>query len=226
MKKADAPRAVAIIMDGNRRYARKRGHSPLEGHAAGYEKLKEVLMWAQEAGVLYLTVFAFSTENWKRTPEEVGALMDIFRLMGHELEAKTERNLRIRFIGDRTRFPNDLIEMMEGIEAQTNSFGPYTLAVAVSYGGRNEIVHAAETLRGKGEVIDEAVFAGALMTAGIPDPDLIIRTGGDRRISNFLLWQGAYSELFFLDTEWPALTREEFDGVLREFGSRERRFGA
>lgn len=225
MNEANAPRAVAIIMDGNRRYARKRGCSPLEGHARGYEKLKEVLVWSQEAGVLYLTVFAFSTENWKRTPEEVSALMDIFRLMGQELEANAEQNLRVRFIGDRERFPSDLTTMMARIEAKTESYGPYTLAVAVSYGGRNEIVRAAEVLREKGEVIDEAAFAGALMTAGIPDPDLIIRTGGDKRISNFLLWQAAYSELFFLDTEWPALSHAEFDGVLQEFARRERRFG-
>lgn len=225
MTEVSAPRSVAIIMDGNRRYARKRRRFALEGHTAGYEKLKEVLIWAQEAGILYLTVFAFSTENWKRTPEEVGALMDIFRLLGHELEVKADRNLRIRFVGDRERFSPDLTEMMGRIETQTKSNGPYTLAIAASYGGRSEIVHAAEMLRGKGDVIDEAAFAGALMTAGIPDPDLIIRTGGDRRISNFLLWQAAYSELFFLDTEWPALTREEFDGVLQEFESRERRFG-
>lgn len=226
MSAANPPRAIGIIMDGNRRYARKQGRSPLEGHRAGYEKLKEVLSWAREADIRYLTVFAFSTENWKRVPEEVDALMDIFRLLGQELEAKADAKLRIRFIGERGMFPDDLRGMMTRIEEKTASYGPYTLVVAASYGGRSEIVRAAQKLQEEGREVDEARFANALMTAGIPDPDLIIRTGGDKRISNFLLWQAAYSELFFLETEWPAFTREEFDGVLEEYASRERRFGA
>ncbi len=221
-----APKAIAIIMDGNRRYARAGGLSSLEGHMAGYEKLKEVLAWTQEAGVRHLTVYAFSTENWKRTPEEVEGLMNLFRLLTRELESSADTRVRIRFLGDINAFPEDLKISMQHIERTTEAYGPCTLAIAASYGGRQEIVRAAEVLMREGGELTEARFASALDTSGMPDPDIIIRTGGEQRLSNFLLWQSAYSELFFLETHWPALSRADFDGVLAEYAARERRFGA
>lgn len=220
------PKAIAIIMDGNRRYARAGGLSSLEGHTAGYEKLKEVLTWTQEAGIAYLTVYAFSTENWKRAPDEVEGLMNLFRLLTRELESSADARVRIRFLGDIDAFPEDLKISMRHIERTTEVYGPCTLAIAASYGGRQEIVRAAKALMHEGGELTEERFALALDTSDMPDPDIIIRTGGEQRLSNFLLWQSAYSELFFLETHWPALSRSDFDGVLKEYAARERRFGA
>jgi undecaprenyl diphosphate synthase len=220
------PKSIAIIMDGNRRYARERGLPTLEGHRAGYEKLKEVLIWSREVGIDFLTVYAFSTENWKRAPEEVEGLMDIFRILAQELESSAPERLRLRFIGDKDVFPEDIRSAMYRIEERTADSGPHTLAVAVSYGGRQEIMRAACMCKDQGDALSEDAFAASLSTAGIPDPDLVIRTGGEQRLSNFLLWQSAYSELFFLDTHWPAFSRDEFDRVLADFALRERRFGA
>lgn len=213
-------------MDGNRRWAQSRGLASWEGHRAGYDKFGEVLAWSKEAGIQTVVAYAFSTENWKRSPNEVGHILDLFRLfLCHELEETTHR-ARVRFAGDRTAFPEDIQEMMGQVEERTSASGPCTVVVAASYGGRAEILRAARILQERTEEVSERSFASHLWVNDIPDPDMIIRTGGERRLSNFLLWHAAYSELFFTDTLWPDLTKDEFAGLLREYAGRKRNFGA
>lgn len=216
---------IGIIMDGNRRYAKERGLPTLAGHKAGYDKLREVVRWAHEAGVKYLIAYAFSTENWKREKEEVGYLMDLFRFaLKNELAELKKERISVRFIGERTRLPKDIQTEMVRVEEATKG-GEVTLVLAVSYGGRQEIIDAVKNASVAGVAVTEETFSDFLYTKGMPDPDLVIRTSGEQRISNFLLWQMAYSELFFTKTYWPALTKEEFLGILQEFSMRERRLG-
>lgn len=219
-------RTLGIIMDGNRRYAREHGLSSVEGHRAGFEKLKEVVSWVHDAGIPNLVVFGFSTENWNRDEREVSYLIELLRT-GLEAEGRRigERGGRVKFIGDRTRFPEDVQELMARVEADTAE-GSHTLYLALSYGGRAEIVDAVNRLVASGTSVSEEEFSRALWTADMPDPDLIIRTSGEQRLSGFLPWQGVYAELFFVKSYWPAFSKEEFDAVISEYGERERRYGA
>mgnify|MGYP001615339675 CR=1 FL=1 len=222
-----APTCIGIIMDGNRRYAHERGISALKGHEAGSEKLKEVMRWAREAGIKHVIVYAFSTENWNRSRQEVFYLLRLFkRILTKELAAIKRDGFRVRCVGLLSRFSRELQKIMQTAEAETAHLPGPTLALALSYGGRAEILDAANRALQSGEKkLDERSFSKYLWTRDIPDPDLIIRTSGERRLSGFLPWQGVYSELFFTKTYWPALSRNEFFGILQEFGERERRMG-
>lgn len=222
-----SPQCIGIIMDGNRRYARERGLSAMAGHSAGSEKLKEVMRWAREAGVKHVIVYAFSTENWNRSKHEVVYLLRLFkRILTKELAAIKRDGFRVRCVGLLSRFSRELQRIMHRAEEETADAPGPTLALALSYGGRAEILEAANRAFKNGErKLDEKTFSKYLWTSDIPDPDLIIRTSGERRLSGFLPWQGVYSELFFTKTYWPALSRSEFFGILKEFGDRERRMG-
>ena len=218
-----AARYVAIITDGNGRWAERRGLAPLEGHRAGADVVKERLRDAAEFGIEELTVFSFSTENWTRPPAEVEGLM---RMFGERIDAETpelhEEGVRMRFIGRRQQVPDDLLERMRWAEDLTGENRRITLFVAFNYGGRAEIVDAARNFEGGSE--DE--FRRLLYAPEMHDPDLLIRTSGEMRLSNYLLWQCAYSEFVFRDELWPDFSREAFADSLREFEARRRRFGA
>jgi len=214
-------------MDGNRRWARERGLPTLEGHLRGYRKLKNVMSWAKEAGVPHLIFYTFSTENWNRSKEEVGYLMKLFETaFANEIDEIKKKGIRLRFIGQRERFSEKLQAAMARAERDTAENTEGTVAFALSYGGRQEIIEAANALLKEGKKqTDEAAFGEHLWSAGIPDPDIIIRPGGEKRLSNFLPWQSVYSELFFSDTYWPDFSKEEFLGILKEYGERGRRRG-
>ena len=223
-----APQCVGVIMDGNRRFAREHGLPQIEGHKLGYQKVKEVMSWCQDAGIKYLVLYGFSTENWNRAPEEVSYLTDLVKtLIFTEAEELQKEHIAIRFIGDIDRFGQEMADKARDIEAHNPTEPTGTLVLALSYGGRLEILTAVNDLILKGATtpISEEIFAQHLWTAGIPDPDIIIRVGGEKRLSNFLTWQSIYSELFFSGTLWPAFTREEFLTILDEYGNRERRMG-
>lgn len=231
--KTTAPRSIGVILDGNRRWARAKGFPTLDGHRAGYNKIKEFIGWARDAGVRVLVAYVFSTENWHRASTEVSYLMNLLReaLAEREISAYKKENVQIRVIGDRAMLNSDMQTMIARAEEHTKDQTGLILAFALSYGGRREIVDAAsrlaESVRNNSfrGTVDEKTFAQYLWTAGIPDPDLIIRTGGEQRLSNFLLWQAAYSELFFTVTLWPDFSKEEFGAILSEYAKRERRFG-
>lgn len=221
------PRCIGIIMDGNRRWARREELSVIRGHEKGYEKLLECLTWIKEMGIEFLIVYAFSTENWQRATEEVGALLALMRKSLFERFTDLEKqHVRIRFIGDTSRFPKDIQEKTAEVEQVTEKYDTPVLVIALSYGGRVEIISAIKKIpSGLLPNITEESFSPYLWTNGIPDPDLIIRTGGAKRLSNFLPWQSVYSELYFTDTYWPAFSREEFMKVLEEFAFTKRNFG-
>lgn len=220
------PESVAIIMDGNRRYARERGLPLMEGHRKGYGKLKDIVAWSKEAGVKEVIVYAFSTENWNRAPEEVAYLMDLLQeAVESGMKEIVKEDICIRFLGSRARLSPELVRAMDALEVSTKDKKSGTLGIALSYGGRDELVAAAEALRGSIEPVTEESLSNSLYTRGMRDPDLIIRTGGEMRLSNFLPWQGVYSELMFTKTKWPELSKEEYLGLLSEFGERERRRG-
>jgi len=214
---------VAIITDGNGRWAQQRELPVVEGHRAGADVVKERLRDAAELGIRELTVYSFSTENWSRPADEVDGLMKMFaeRIEGETPELK-EEGVRIRFIGRREGVPADLEQRMDWAEAETAENERITLFVAFNYGGRAEILDAAEAYEGGGE----AEFRRELYAPEMHDPDLLIRTSGEQRLSNYLLWQCAYSELVFCDELWPDFTREAFEGALRTYDERGRRFGA
>lgn len=221
-------KCVGFIMDGNRRWSEEFGLPTNEGHRRGYEKLKEVVLWVREAGIPHVVMYAFSTENWLRSQEEVGYLMQIFRfVLESEIKKIIEKRVRVRFVGDLSRFDEDMQKMMAQAEFESSAVEyNTTLYLAMSYGGRAEIVAAANTLLKEGKTsVSEEEFAQKLWSGDMPDPDLIIRTGGEKRLSNFLPWQTVYSELFFTDTKWPAFTKEEFNTILAEFSMRDRRGG-
>jgi len=224
---------LAVIMDGNGRWAEKRHLPRLAGHRAGAESLDRTMHWCKEAGIKYLTVYAFSTENWKRSAEEVGGLMKLLSTYIHTKEKELIANgIRFRVIGRRTDLSEKLRGEIAALEEKTKD-GEFTLVVALSYGGRDEIVRAAKNFNAEAQrrrehgesVEDEAVFSSCLDTAGIPDPDLIVRTSGELRLSNFLLWQAAYAEFYFTDVLWPDFDKQEFDKALASFSKRERRMG-
>ncbi|HEX2792188.1 MAG TPA: polyprenyl diphosphate synthase [Candidatus Paceibacterota bacterium] len=223
----DGPKAIGVILDGNRRWAKERGLPTLEGHKKGLEKVNELMEWAREAGIDELTIYAFSTENWNRAKEEVEYLMQLFeRAFTEQFEKVVERGGRVRFIGDRARMPEKLQGMMRDTEDRSAANADGTLIVALSYGGRSEILAAANALLAQGSgSVDEERFKKAMWSAGLLDPELIIRTGGNQRLSNFLTWQSVYSELFFTDTRWPDFSKEEFTAILADYASRERRHG-
>lgn len=220
---------LGIIMDGNRRWAKERGLLGFEGHREGAEKIREVAKWCKSQSVKILTLYAFSTENWNRSPEEVNFLM---RLLGTFLEKEMrefqKRKVKLQVIGQRERLPASLLKKIEEAEDLTKNNDDLILILAISYGGRAEIVRAfKKMIQGKispDEVTEEKV-AEYLYTVGLPDPDLIIRTSGEQRISGFLLWQSAYSELYFTDKYWPDFSEEDLDKALSEYEKRQRRFG-
>ena len=225
--KGAPPRCIGIIMDGNRRWARSRGLPTLEGHRVGYNKMKNFLTWAKEADIQFVIVYAFSSENWNRSPEEVSYLMNLFKhACAVELAHFKKENARLCVIGDRARLSADVRSVLEQAEQETIDCTGVTLVLAISYGGRDEIVQAARAVCGKKpEEITQESFAEHLWTKDIPDPDLIIRTSGEHRLSNFLLWQAAYSELFFTEPHWPDFSKQDFLKILEEYKNRERRFG-
>jgi undecaprenyl diphosphate synthase len=222
-------RSVAIIMDGNGRWASKRGLSVAEGHRAGSRALRPVVETAIELSVESLAVYAFSTENWTRSEEEVDALMEIFaETIERELPDLVRQGVRVRFIGRRDRAPEELSARMAALEDETRHNERLSLWVAIDYGGRAELVEAARRLVAAGvdpEDVDENTFAAQLYAPAMPDPDLLIRTSGELRISNFLLWQLAYSELVFVDTLWPDFGPDQLREALAAYARRRRRFG-
>ena len=218
-------RHIAFIMDGNGRWAKKRGMPREYGHREGAKAFQRVVEYCGEIGIEYVTVYAFSTENWKRPENEVNAIMQLFtEYMSEAFRVFAEKGLRIRFIGDRSRFSPDLLSKMEQLE-QDSRENQKVLNVAFNYGGREDIVHAAKTLVAEGKELSEENLSHALYTAECPDPDLVVRTGGEVRISNFLLWQSAYAELYFTGTLWPDMKEADVDAAVMEFARRNRRFG-
>lgn len=224
---------IAIIMDGNGRWAKKRGLPRSVGHKKGAEVVKEITRAAGELGVKYLTLYAFSTENWQRDPEEVATLMGLLRdYLKSDLKEIQENGVRIIFIGERQMLDTDIVEQMAKIEAETAHNDKMTLCIAISYGARQEIVNAARkiaVLARRGDILPEDVdikmFSDMLYTKDVPDPDLVIRTSGEQRISNYLLWQIAYAEFFFTPTLWPDFGKEELERIINDFNTRERRYG-
>ena len=227
------PRHVALILDGNGRWAKKRGLPRTMGHKEGCVTVEKTVEIAARMGIEYLTVYGFSTENWKRPMEEVGALMQLFRYyMVRLLKVASANNVRVKMIGDRTRFAQDIIDGIGRLESETRDNTGLTFIIAVNYGGRDEIRRAAARLaadcaQGKRnpEEITEEVYASYLDTAGIPDPDLLIRTSGELRLFNYLLWQLAYTEIYVTDCLWPDFDREELERAIVQYNKRDRRYG-
>ena len=233
-KFASGPEHVAVIMDGNGRWALARGKPRLFGHRAGAKRVREIVEACPGLGVKYLTVFAFSTENWKRTQAEVSGLMTLFkRYITNEARALRDGGVRVRFIGDRIKLEANLVTLMDDLEQMTAGNDVVHLTVAINYGSRDEVARATKRLArdvrdGKldAEQVDAETLARYLDTYVLPDPDLVIRTSGEARISNFLLWQSAYSEYEFIDTLWPDFTAEIFANIVFNYAKRDRRFGA
>ncbi len=227
------PVHVAIIMDGNGRWAKARGLPRTAGHKRGAESVRRTVEAARELGVSYLTLYGFSSENWKRPAGEVADLMGLLRLyLRNEINNLHKNGIRLKVIGDRERLGVDIVRLINEAEAKTAGNTALTLVLALSYGGRQEIVEAARRLarevaagRIAPDDVDDGMLADRLFTAGIPDPDLIIRTSGEKRISNFLLWQSAYAELVFIETLWPEFGRAELEAAIRDFHGRDRRYG-
>ena len=231
--RSGVPRHVAIIMDGNGRWAKARGLPRVAGHRQGAEAARKVLRAAGEAGVECLTLYAFSSENWRRPEEEINDLMGLLRLyIGRELDALHREGVCLKIIGDYKAFQDDVVTMIEAAVARTAVNNRMTLVIALNYGSRGELVGAARRLAERAaagdldpSAIDEAGVEAALDTAGLPPLDLLIRTSGEHRLSNFLLWQAAYAELIFVDTLWPDFDGKALRAALAQFAGRERRFG-
>lgn len=233
-RETDGPNHVAIIMDGNGRWATQRGKPRLFGHQAGARRVREVVKACPDLGVKYVTIFAFSTENWKRTQTEVAGLMALFRrYIQREANYLHRMGVRVRFIGDREQLDKKLQALMDFLETLTKDNTTTHLTIALNYGSRDEVTRATQRMavevaegRLKPEQVNSEVLASFLDTYVLPDPDLVIRTSGEARISNFLLWQSAYAEYEFIDTHWPDFTPEVFETVINRYGGRDRRFGA
>lgn len=230
------PKHIGIIMDGNGRWAKERGLPRYKGHIEGARTFRKIGEFAGDLGIKYLTFYAFSTENWKRPPEEVSAIMDLFREYLKELDDRKaeneEKGIQVNFIGDKKGLPKDILTAMKYSERITKDKTKVYLNIAINYGGRQEIVNGVRSIAEqvkKGKLkpsdIDENMISDSLYTAGMPDPDLIIRPSGEYRLSNFLLWQSAYSEFWYSDILWPDFTEEDFVEALRSFEHRNRRFG-
>ncbi|PJB70711.1 MAG: di-trans,poly-cis-decaprenylcistransferase [Alphaproteobacteria bacterium CG_4_9_14_3_um_filter_47_13] len=231
---ADIPTHIAIIMDGNGRWAQARGLPRTMGHKQGSETTKKIVKAAAEMGVSYLTLFGFSSENWNRPIEEISELMRLLRMYLRSETAELHRNnIRLRVVGNRNQLAADIVELIENAETLTQHNDKITVVIALDYGGRNDILQAAaqwaQMCRKRGVEPDMACaeehFSSFLMTEGIPDPDILIRTSGEMRISNFMLWQCAYAELFFSPVFWPDFKKENLEAIVEEFGQRDRRFG-
>lgn len=233
MKEKIMPKHIAIIMDGNRRWAKERGLDPKLGHKEGADNLKRIAKYANKIGLQYLTVYAFSTENWKRTKEEVGALMLLLQKYVEDFLKDTSKdNIRIKILGDITRLDEGLQKSIQKIVEATANCTGLTLNIAFNYGGRDEIVKAvkkiAKQVQDKEisiEDINEDLVSNSLYTAGQPEPDLLIRPGGEQRISNYLLWQLAYTEFLFIPKYWPDFSEEDLDEAIQIFENRNRKFG-
>ncbi|MBQ6708039.1 MAG: isoprenyl transferase [Clostridia bacterium] len=230
------PEHIGIIMDGNGRWAKQRGLKRTEGHKEGAKVFKRICEYASDIGIKYLTFYAFSTENWKRPPEEVSVIMDIFRDYLGEAQDRQEENrqkqLRMRFIGIKEGIPEDIQILMDQLEKNSDDKNKTVVNLAINYGGRAEIVNAVKKIGTKvaqgelkAEDINEELISSNLYTADQPDPDIIIRPSGEYRLSNFMIWQAAYSEFWFSDVLWPDFTEEHLVEVLRDFEKRNRRFG-
>jgi len=228
------PVHVAIIMDGNGRWAKARGMPRLVGHKRGVESVRDAVKSAQALGVRYLTLYGFSSENWRRPEAEVKDLMGLLRLyLRSEIAELHREGVRLRIIGQRTRLSDDIRALIDNGERLTEGNHTLTLTIALSYGGRDEIAYAAKQIAEAVKAgtldpaeVDEETVARHLFTSDMPDPDLLIRTSGEKRISNFLLWQCAYTELVFIDKHWPDFSRDDLESAIREYHGRERRFGA
>lgn len=225
----DAPKpieCIGIILDGNRRWAKERSLPTLEGHRRGFENLKEAARWVRDRGIPHFVAYAFSTENWNRSPEEVAYLMDIFRnAIRESREELGKEGVRVRFLGQRERFSQDIQDGMRETEEATAVNSKMTMWICLSYGGRAEITAAAAAVAAEGTEISEDAIRSHMWSADMPDPDIIVRTSGEHRLSNFLLWQAAYAELFFIKPHWPDFSEAILDEILAEFAARERRHG-
>lgn len=225
-KKENIPKCIGIIMDGNRRWAKRRGKPASLGHSAGYKTLKKTVEWAKEEGIKHLVVYVFSTENWNRSKTEVSALMKLLGwVIKNEKQELFNKGVKTKFIGQLNRFSKDIQKGIKEVEKYTSGCSAITLHIAMSYGSRAEIINALKEVQKENKIPSEKILSKHLWTAGVPDPDIIIRTGGEMRLSNFLLWQSAYSELFFTKTLWPAFTKKEFSAILKEYASRKRNHG-
>ena len=230
---AGVPQHIAIIMDGNGRWARKRMLPRGAGHTAGAKTVENVCEWAWDLGVKYLTVYAFSTENWSRSEDEIETLMNLLRdYMKNCIARSRKNNMRVRVIGDKTRLAPDLQQSIATLEEESADCSGLNFQVALNYGGRDELTRAVRLLAdraAKGELVPEEIteqhISQSLDTAGIPDPDLLIRTSGEVRISNFMLWQLAYTEFYFPDVLWPDFTKEDLEAAIEYYAGRQRRFG-
>jgi undecaprenyl diphosphate synthase len=223
------PNHIVLFPDGNRRWAREKGMHTLEGHKKGYENLLDFSNWCKNRGVKVLTAFGFSTENWNRTKEEVNYLMDLLeKCLIDNLDRYSKDGVRVRVIGQRERLPKSLQEAIVKTEEATKNNSNLFLNLAISYGGKWDILNAVKNIIKEGtepDKIDEKIFEDHLSTAGLPMPDFVIRAGGEMRMSNFVLWQAAYSELYFCPKYWPDFTEQDLDQALTEFDQRARRFG-
>lgn len=227
MTELKLPTCLGFIMDGNRRWAKEQNLPTLEGHQKGLEVFLEGVRWVRDTSVQHAVFYAFSTENWKRAEDEVAYLMTLFsELLNRMTEQLTEEGVRVRVVGRREDFSSTLQERIKELEEKSSRFSGTTIWIALSYGGRAEIVEAVNEAIKNGEMVSEEDFAKLLWTAELPDPDMIIRTSGEQRLSNFLTWQSAYSELYFIDKHWPALTKADFEDILAEYAKRERRHGS
>lgn len=226
-----APKCVGLILDGNRRWAKERGLLAWQGHEAGVKKIKQVTEWAIELKIPHLIGYVFSSENWNRPTEEVNFLLRVLtNALRDEMPWLLKHNIKFNLIGDLTKFSQDIQDSLKLMCYRTQEHSAITVTVALNYGGRQELVRAMNKLRTERpnllEPISEADISAALDTAGLPDPDMIIRTSGEQRLSGFLPWQSVYSELFFPAVYWPDLSKEQFMGMIEEFAKRQRRFGA
>ncbi len=222
------PEHIAIIMDGNGRWAKKRGLPRTAGHAAGSKKFKEIARYCNKIGVKYLTVYAFSTENWRRPKEEVDTIMNIFRDYLKDSANFKKENIMLRFIGDRSGMPDDIAELMAQAEFDSKDATGLKVYMAINYGGRDELVHAVRDIIDEGlsaESITEEVISSHIYTKDYPDPDIIIRPSGEYRLSNFLIWQAAYSEFWFSNVLWPDFSPDDLERAIDDFNQRNRRFG-
>lgn len=232
--KLENPRHIAVIMDGNGRWAKARGLPRLAGHRKGAEAVRKIVENSSRLGIQYLTLYSFSSENWKRSDEEVSGLMGLLRrYLKSEIAELHGKDVRFKVIGDRTNLDPDIVRLIEDAESMTERNAGLTLVLALSYSGRQEIAEAVRNIAKsaelgliKSEAVDEDVFSAYLNTAGIPDPDLLIRTSGEQRISNFLLWQLAYTELYFTDKYWPEFGESDLVSAIEEYQKRDRRYGA
>ncbi len=222
------PNHIAIIMDGNGRWAKKRALPRTAGHVVGSKKFKEIAKYCNTIGVKYLTVYAFSTENWRRPKEEVDTLMNLFRDYLKDTCEIVNENIRVRFLGDRNGIPQDLVQLMVQAECDSANCTGLTVFIAVNYGGRDELTHAVRNILNAGlkaEDITEDIISQNLFAPDCPDPELIIRPSGEFRLSNFLIWQAAYSEFWFSNVFWPDFSTKDLDRAIDDFNKRNRRFG-